>query len=387
MAGAGIAGLTTAIAMSRAGHQVSVAERATELREIGAALSLWPNALAALDHLGVGDPARAIGLEAPTASIRSIRGGAIVRFDTEAMRRALGGLPMVVLRSGLQSVLLAECNRLGIDIQLGRDVTEVRPQGPRVTVKTSAGDATFDAVIGADGINSNVRGVVDADGELRDGDRTAWRAVVPNHDRLVSQTWLTVGVGLQVIASPAPDGLAYWAADTPGIDFSRVDDADPGAILRHRFANWHQPIPEMIEATPPDALIVNRILDRRPPNRLRRGPILLVGDAAHAMTPDLGQGACQAIEDAALLLACATARRATDPGALFESFERVRLARVRRVVRDSYRIGRLATAQSRIAAGTRDLVTRLVPETINNRRLAVYASVAAFGRQLEMAAA
>lgn len=387
VAGAGIAGLSAAIAMTKAGHQVVVAEQATELREIGAALSLWPNALAALDHLGVGKRVRVAGLEAPTASIRSIRGGAIVRFDTDVMRRALGGLPLVVLRSGLQSILLEECNRLGVAIQLGQELTEVRPERRYVTIGTSAGEATFDAVIGADGIHSNVRLVVEPSDELRDCDRTAWRAVIPNHAGLISETWLTVGVGLQLIASPAPAGLVYWAADTPGSDAAKVYDADPRAILRRRFARWHQPIPEMIEATPPDSLIVDRIFDRRPPTKLQRGPILLVGDAAHPMTPDLGQGACQAIEDAAILLACATSRRDTDPGALFESFERVRLGRIRHIVRDSYRIGRLATAPSRLAAGTRDLVSRLVPETISNRRLAVYASSAAFRRQLEFAEA
>ena len=372
--------------MTKAGHQVAVVERATELREIGAALSLWPNALAALDHLGVGERVRTAGLEAPTASIRSIRGGPVVRFDTEAMRRALGGLPIVVLRSGLQSVLLEECNRLGVDIRLGHELTEIRPQGQRVTVTTSAGEATSDAVIGADGINSNVRPAVEANGELRDGDRTTWRAVIPNQAGLVTQTWLTVGVGMQLIASPAPDGLLYWAADTPGTDAAMAYDGDLRAILRRRFATWHPPIPEMIEATPVDTLIVNRTFDRRPPKRLCRGPILLVGDAGHAMTPDLGQGACQAIEDAALLLACGTAQPGIEPDALFESFERVRLARVGLIVRDSYRIGHLALAPSRMAAGTRDLLTRLVPETISNRRLARYASVGAFGRQLEMAA-
>jgi 2-polyprenyl-6-methoxyphenol hydroxylase-like FAD-dependent oxidoreductase len=372
--------------MAGACHRVVVAERAGEMREIGAALSLWPNALEALAHLGVADEVRAQGLEAPTASIRSTSGASIARFDTEGLRRALGGLPVVVLRAALQAALLAVCGRQGVEIRLGQSVEEVRLEEGRVLVITSDVEAVFDAVVGADGINSKVRTAVEALGQPRDCDRIAWRAVIPEPPGPAIKTWLTVGVGSQLIASPAPDHMVYWAADTPGIDESAFGDGDPRDILRRRFAGWHQPISELIEATPADALIVNRIHDRRPPKALRRGPILLVGDAAHAMTPDLGQGACQAIEDAAVLLTCARSRPNVDPAVLFESFEQVRLRRVRQLVRDSYLLGRVATAPYRVAAGARDMLTRLVPETINNRRLAVYASGAALRRQLAEAA-
>ena len=382
VAGGGIAGLTAAIAMATAGHRVMVAERAGELREIGAALSLWPNACAALDFLGVGDEVRAIGLEAPTASVLSTSGKPIVRFDTEAMRRSLGGLPLIVLRAGLQTALLRECGQLGVEICLGETVEGVRPDGPRVAVTTSRRRAVFDAVVGADGINSRVGTAIRSDDGVRDCDRIVWRALIPAGLAPVSETWLTVGVGLQLIASPAPEELVYWAADTPGRDMPADSTSDHQDFLRRRFGAWHAPIPAMIDATAPDALIVNRIFDRRPPRALHNGPILLVGDAAHAMTPDLGQGACQAIEDAAVLLACARARPTTDPAGLFEWFETIRGGRVRRLVRDSHALGRLAVSRSRPGAGARDFLTRLLPESMHNRRLASYSSADAFGRQL-----
>lgn len=387
VAGAGIAGLSAAIAMAKAGHEVVIVERAAELREIGAALSIWPNALAALDFLGVGDRVRSVSLEAPTAMVRASTGRPIVRFSHDAMRRAIGGLPVVATRAGLQRVLLEECGRQGIRIRMGEAVEDVRADGRRVTVTASSGRTTSDALIGADGINSKVRAAVMPGDGLRDCDRIAWRALIPNRGGLVSDTWLTVGVGLQLIASPAPEGLVYWAADTPGSDMPAGDSPDSRDVIRSLFGGWHDPIPSIIEATPPDALIVNRIFDRRPPRSIHRGPIVLVGDAAHAMTPDLGQGACQAIEDAAVLLATARVRREIDAATWFDSFERVRLGRVRRMVRDSHAIGQLAVTRSRLGAGARDFFTRLTPESVTNRRLAAYSSVGAFDRQLALAGA
>lgn len=257
-------GVSAAIAVTKAGYRATIMERAGELREIGAALSIWPNALAALDYLGVGDQVREVGAEAPTASIRSTSGASIVRFDTDAMRLALGGLPVVVLRTRLHAALYAECDRLGVEIRLGHAVEKVREVG--------------------------------------------------------------------------------------------------------RQAN-HQPHIRPPATAPPPARPNPAGRRRRPCHDSRSRP-----------------GACQALEDAAVLLACAKAHPAAGPSSLFESFERTRLRRVRLMVRDSYRIGRLATAPWRLAAGSRDLLTRLVPEGVYNRRLAVYASATAFAHQLDTAA-
>jgi 2-polyprenyl-6-methoxyphenol hydroxylase-like FAD-dependent oxidoreductase len=382
IAGGGIAGLSAAIAMAKSGYSVTVAERARDIREIGAALSLWPNALAALDRLGVGEKVRSIGVESPSSSIRSQRGKTLVRFDTRTLSTALGGLPTVVLRAGLQRALLEECDRLHVNIHLRRNLDRVWTDGDTVVVRCDDSQTTFDAVIGADGFNSVVRQAVPLGDALRDCNRTAWRALIPNLVGLIIDTWLTVGVGLQFIAAPAPDGLGYWAADTTGVDSSKMSGIDALKMLRRDFGGWHDPIPEIIGSTSPDALIVNRLFDRPPPRTLHNESILLVGDAAHVMTPDLGQGACQALEDAALLLHCASVDPSTQPRALFAHFETVRLKRVRRVVRDSQRIGRMATTSSSIGARMRDLGLLLGPSAIRNRQIRRYASVRAFGRQL-----
>jgi 2-polyprenyl-6-methoxyphenol hydroxylase-like FAD-dependent oxidoreductase len=288
IAGGGIAGLASAIAMRRVGHDVVVIEKASELREIGAALSLWPNSLAALEHLGLGQQIRSRSLEAPTASIRSSSGRPLVHFDTDAMRTALGGVPVVVLRADLQAVLLQACRDLDVEVRLSSAVRDVHVDRGGVVVVTDAGEDRVDSLIGADGINSTVRPCVDGTDDRRDCNRTAWRAVIANNNGLISNTWLTVGTGLQFIASPAPKGLAYWAADTPKYTPASGGTAQSKEELSRLFGSWHPPIPAVISATPADDLIISDIFDRRPPKRLSRDRVVLVGDAAHAMTPDLG---------------------------------------------------------------------------------------------------
>jgi len=249
-----------------------------------------------------------------------------------------------------------------------------------MVVDVGDGGGAFDAVIGADGINSAVRAWVAGPDRRRDCERTAWRAVIANDSGLIDRTWLTVGVALQLIASPAPNGLAYWAADTPKEE--RAEEGPP--VLKqelHRlFDSWHEPIPAIIDATPAESLIVTDIFDRPPPKQLSRGAVALVGDAAHAMTPDLGQGACQALEDAAVLLSCANGNE--DVLSVFATYERRRLRHIRTVVRDSYVIGKLATARHPSAARLRNGLVRITPESLHNRRLARYASVSALDAQM-----
>lgn len=373
VAGAGVAGLASAVALRRAGVEVIVADKASELREIGAALSLWPNALGALGRLGLEQEVRARSVEASTAVIRSPGGRRLVSFDAVALRASLDGLPVVVLRADLQAVLLAACRRLGIEVRLAEAIRSVTigPRGPMV--RTDRSEELYAAVVGADGINSAVRSSVTDRGGRRDCHRTAWRAVVPDRTGLVGDTWLTVGTGVQFIASPAPHGLAYWAADTP----RRVPAESPGSIDSHNravleatFGTWHHPIPQLIDSTPPESLIVTALVDRPPPHRMARGPVVLVGDAAHAMTPDLGQGACQALEDAAALLDAASG--GSDLTTAFAAFERRRLPRVRRMVRESHAVGRVATANHPVAVKARDLSLRLAPAALGRARLAAY---------------
>jgi 2-polyprenyl-6-methoxyphenol hydroxylase-like FAD-dependent oxidoreductase len=344
--GGGIGGLATAVALARRDHQVEVLERAREFTEVGAGLSIWPNALRALDALGLGEPVRERALMETRAGIRNSDGHWLVRTGTDAFERRYGQVAMVLraeLLDVIRAAVPAEALRPGVV------VSAVRPDG---SVVHSAGESRADLVVGADGINSVVR-------------RSIWPAApVPRYagytsSRMVTgpltlgeggETW---GRGERFGYAPLPDGRVYCFA---AVNAAEGAAGDGMAGLRRRFGGWHDPIPELLDAVDEETVLHHDLYELPPLRSYVSGRVALVGDAAHAMTPNLGQGACQAIEDAVVL------GEALDSGGLAD-YDRARRPRTRRIARRSRRIGRVAQWSSPVAVTLRDTVVRLTPES------------------------
>jgi 2-polyprenyl-6-methoxyphenol hydroxylase-like FAD-dependent oxidoreductase len=375
--GAGIAGLTAAIALDRAGIDVLVLEQAATIDEAGTVLSLWPNALAALAHIGLGQATRSLGVEEPAGVVSKPSGDVIIRLDQSRLNHHLGTTTLIVLRPALQRLLLDQTSHL--DIRFGTKVRRIGTDAQSGVVETEAG-ATLRApvVLACDGVHSVGRQFVGNPLPQFQG-RTSWRAVLEGCPHLVPDTRLTVGRGQQFIMSPMKDDLVYWAADVglpEGVNATLVDKR---AFLLTAFRGWHAPITDLIERSQEDRLVIADFYDSVP-LRLTAGPVALLGDAAHPMTPDLGQGACQAIEDAVLLAACLG--REQDRRSALANYEGIRLGRVRLMVRESRRLGQLATARSPLVTSMRNLVSRGMPGWLNARLVARYASEDAFRRSL-----
>lgn len=355
--GAGIGGLATATAFTRIGWQVQVLERAPALIAPGAGLSLWPNALRALDALGIGDLVRSRAREDGSAGIRDSRGTWLSRFDVPALR-ARYGLPIMVHRADLLDILRsavpAEVIRTGIT------VSEAHPDG---VVTHSAGESHADLVVGSDGINSVVRRAVVGTVAPVYAGYTAWRVIVDPARPLAEfgETW---GCGVRFGYAGLADGRVYCfgAANRPeGAPSTGL------AELRDLFAGWHDPVPALLADADPAAVLHHDIYRLPDLKTFVAGRIALLGDAAHAMTPNLGQGACQALEDAVVL-----AGIAGDSGQDCDltRYDRERRPRTRMIAARSDLLGTVGQFSSRPAVAVRDAVLRLTPSTAQFRALA-----------------
>jgi 2-polyprenyl-6-methoxyphenol hydroxylase-like FAD-dependent oxidoreductase len=366
--GAGIAGLAAAIALQTVGYDVLVLERAPQLREVGAGISLWPNAVHALRRLGLGEAVEAAGGVAHDAVFRTWRGPQLGASITAQLPGRFGAPLILIHRARLQSVM-----RLALGpgvIRLGAECAAVTQADGAVTVRLAAGGLESAAVvIGADGLRSRVRDAMVAEAPPSYAGITAWRGVVPLDDTLRRgiSSGESFGHGsLFGIAALNGSQVYWWAAarrresegEAPVLEKSSLMDA---------FANWHAPIPDLVAATPPEAIIRTCLYERPPLKSLNRGRVGLVGDAAHPMLPNLGQGACQAIEDAVVL---ANALAGT-PGvvAALAQYSALRAGRTADVARASRHVSRIAHLRSPLAAGVRNGLMRARPASLALRRL------------------
>ncbi|MFH8658625.1 FAD-dependent monooxygenase [Streptomyces afghaniensis] len=357
--GGGIGGLAAAIGLRLIGWEVTVVERAPVLADVGAGISLHANGIRALDVLGVGKAVRAAARPQYTGGTRVPGGGWLARMDGTALERALGtpivGIPRAVLHHLLRAGLPSEC------LMVGAEVTSVDRSDPhkvRLLLRDAALEA--DLVVAADGVGSRLRAQLfpQHPGPAYSGS-TVLRAITERPVELDTDFELTWGKGAEFGHIAFADGRAEWHAvlnSPPG-----VRHADALAVMRRGFGEWHDPIPALLDATGPDAVLHHDIHELVTPlPAFTAGRVALLGDAAHAMTPNLGQGACQALEDAAVL-AAALATEPTVESALarYDTERRPRSQSVARAARQAGRMGQRLTHP--LAVALRNTALRLAP--------------------------
>jgi 2-polyprenyl-6-methoxyphenol hydroxylase-like FAD-dependent oxidoreductase len=373
IAGAGIGGLTAAIALRHAGFEVDVFERAPELREIGAGLLLAANAQKALGELGLAKEVAHLGTPATAGEIRSWRGEVLASIPAAELEQKFGVPSAAVHRADLQSLLVREVGEG--TLRLGSEVKgfEQEDKGG-VRVSLAGGEEHADVLVGADGLHSKVRAALFGPEKPRYAGYTAWRAVVEPKEQLLPwgrgiESW---GRGARFGCAHIGRGRIYWFATKNAPEGEKDgrpgSPAAPKATLLRLFGDWHSPIGELVEATDEHTILRTDIYDREPlGGSWGEGPVTLVGDAAHPMTPNLGQGACQGIEDAVVLARCLREGGAT-AGAL-RRYERARSDRVAIVVRRSRRVGRVGQLENPLLCRLRDRVLASVPPKVQLRQL------------------
>lgn len=359
--GGGIGGLTAAIALRRAGVEVTVYERATELKEVGAGIALASNAMKVFAALGLGDRITSLGLPLASGAIRTWKGDAIVRAADEAARF----MNVCVHRADLQRVL---AEALGQEhLRLGYECVGFQDGSGGVMAEFGNGEVVrADFLVGADGLHSVVRTQLHGAERPRYSGYTAWRGVTTfKGEMTTSESW---GRGKRFGIVPLGRGRVYWFATKHAPEGQPEHPQGRKRELLDLFKGWHPPIADLIEATDTEAILRHDLYDRKPLKRVwGRGHVTLLGDAAHPTTPNLGQGACQAIEDALVL--AQQLRGTTDIIAVLRRYEAQRLPRTAYITNLSWTIGKISQLENPVLCWLRNTAFRAVPVGVQIKQL------------------
>lgn len=370
--GAGIAGLASAVALGRVGHEVTVIEQRTDATS-GAGISIWPNALAALDEIGLGDTVRRAGGRVTAGAIRWQDGSWLRRPSAQRIVAALGE-PLVVVRRSVLTDILRAALPSGT-LRTGISATAVSIADSSVQLTLSDGQVReADALVGADGVNSVVARTLNGPLRSRYVGYTAWRGVAAYalDPALAGET---MAAGAEVGHVPLGPDHTYWFATERTPEGSRSDGGEH-AYLTRKLSGWADPVPQLVAATEPSDLLRNDLYDRAQARNWACGRAVIVGDAAHPMRPHLGQGGCQALEDAAIL--ARFVGLADDLARAFHRFGEYRKRRVRPLVREAATIGRIVNLRPAFLSGIASRSTALIPEAMVTSHLAAIASGSAF---------
>jgi 2-polyprenyl-6-methoxyphenol hydroxylase-like FAD-dependent oxidoreductase len=361
--GGGIGGVATAVALHRAGIEATVYERAPELREVGAGMMLWPNATRVLKELGLLETVAACSGPSRNFLVRASAGAILMDI-------ALGRFEVPALCTRRSDLLEALISALPAEIvRLGHDFESFESRKRTVGVHFAGGiSAEHDFLIGADGIRSRIRSQLLGVHEPIYRGYTVWRGLaclngsIPTGSN--SETW---GRGKRFgILNTGGERFTWYATANSGPGHVDSPEGRQRELLR-MFAGWHEPVESLIEATDEGDILKNGAYDLVPLKRWGQGRVMLLGDAAHPCTPNLGLGGCMALEDA-LVLAKSFCKEPT-PELALRRYESLRRRRTRQVQQRSLLMGNIGQWENLVMTGGRRMVTSMLPAKLFERNL------------------
>lgn len=360
--GGGIGGLCAAISLRRIGMDVAVYEQADELREVGAGLTIWANAIKALRKLGLADEVIRRGSKIDRGELRTSKGRVLSRTATGQLEERFGEPTIAIHRADLHEILLAALPVQTVQLNMRCERFEEDEEG--ISVRFAHGEtARAELLIGADGIHSVIRRQLFPEVELRYSGYTTWRGVVETRDEAAlgktSESW---GCGARFGIVRIDRERVYWFSTANTEAGRRLSPAESKSFLLDYFKGWHHPVEHLISSTPPEHILHNDIYDIEPIRKWHRGRAVLLGDSAHPTTPNIGQGACMAIESSLALTRCL--RDGRDLAESLNRYERERMPRTAWVTNQSWRVGRIGQFRNPLVCAMRDIFVRLAPDSL-----------------------
>lgn len=356
--GAGIGGLTTATALLQKGIDVEIYESFGEFKDLGAGIMLANNAMQVFQYLGLdqeiiqqGNVFQRINLTDPQLNILS---------QTSTTKYASNKVPTVAIhRSVLQRILL---QKIPSDkLYLGKRLSAIKETESSVELEfEDGGKISTNAVIGADGIRSKTRSSVLNKENIRNAQQICWRGVTEfkmpeKHQQELNELW---GKASRFGSIQIAENKVYWYALIDHKQEAIPDKKD----LPNYFKNYHPLVNQIIQSTPKSKILVNKMEDLQPITQWHTNRICLIGDAAHATTPNMGQGACQSIEDAYTLANCLHKEESLPKA--FEHYQNLRMKKAHKVVNTSWSIGKMAHWSHPFMVGLRNLMLKNTPESM-----------------------
>lgn len=360
--GAGIGGLTTALAFKQKGLNVIVYESAAEIKPVGAGIGIANNAMQIFKKLGIHEKIENAGVKVSSMNITDHKLQLLSLIDLKEFEVKYGVCNVSIHRAVLQNILAEE---IGFEnIKLSKRLLKIE-QNENVKLFFEDGSIeTADVVIAADGIKSVVRNQLFDPSQIRDTNQICWRGVSKvslskDYSNKAVEAW---GKGKRFGFVQVNDQDIYWYAV---VNESLINQHDDN--LHDLFADFNNDVLNIIENTSDDTVIKNRIIDLKPIHNWFNKKVCLLGDSAHATTPNLGQGACQAIEDAYLLTEIYKEDKPIE--AVFKEYQKLRIKKTHLIVNSSWRIGKIAHIENSFLIFSRNLLMRCVPTSINNKQL------------------
>lgn len=360
--GGGITGLTTALSLHKLGIQSVVFEQAKELNEIGAGVWLQPNAVKVLDYLGLKSRIEAQGTVLNKMEITNPQLKAFKKIKSEVVQDEEGNQTVAIHRGRLQNILYTEVQKLG-EVHLNRKYIMHDFSSEGIHIQFDNADYKVDVLLAADGIDSLTRKALFPESSLRSTRQVCWRGIskmnLPDSlKNLGQEAW---GRQIRFGFSQIYEGEVYWFAVANEGQLKKANEVGQKVYLTEVFKNFSSIVLDLIANTDQAGIHQTILHDLKRLPVWHKGKVSLLGDAAHATTPNMGQGACQGIEDA-YYISRFLSESLQSPESAFQEFEAKRREKVDYIVNNSWQFGKMA--HSAIGQPLMKLMLKLTPESV-----------------------